>query len=207
MPVPPVNLALLAYDEPLGPGRVRVERTGPGQLVVTVGPPPVGRQLAALAPVAVLFGFLSTWLGLLLFGVLFRPGAIPADRLLVLPTLLVWAAAGTEFGLSFRNWSAPTRLAVDGDAFRFPYPTPRSRIEELPARLVVRLGVVARRSRLLRRDRAALEVGLERGPRFQLLLGYPRSTLDELTDLLGPALGLDRADDESASGDGKNLGG
>jgi hypothetical protein len=186
--------AALGYDTPLGVGQVRVHRPSDGQLVVTVGPPPVGRQLYALAPVALLFGFLSTWLGLLLFGVVARPGAIPLDRMLVLPSLAAWALIGIEFGLSFQNWSAPTRLVVDGDSFQFPYPTPRSRAEELPARAVDRLAVVTVRAGPLRREHAALEVGVDRGPRFRLFVGYPRRTLDELTDLLGPALGLDRTD-------------
>lgn len=191
---PPLAAAALEYDTPLGVGQVRAHRPGERQLVVTVGPPPVGRQLLALLPIAVLFGFLSTWLGLLLFGVVARPGAIPLDRMLVFPSTVAWGLIGVEFGLSFRNWSAPTRLVVDGDTFRFPYPTPRSRPEELPARSVDRLAVVATRGRLSRHERAALEVGVERGPRFQILSGYPRRTLDELTDLLGPALGLDRTD-------------
>ena len=184
----------LEYDTPLGAGQVRVYRPGEQQLVVMVGPPPVGRQLWALLPIALLFGFLSTWLGLLLFGVLARPGAIPLDKLLVLPSLLAWGSAGLEFGLSFKNWSAPTRLVVDRDTFQFPYPTPRSRTEELPARAVSRLAAVTTRSMFWRSERAALEIGVERGPRFQILLGYPRHTIDELTDLLGPALGLDRSD-------------
>ena len=189
----PVATAL-EYDTPLGVGQVRVYRPGEQQLVVMVVPPQVGRQLCALVPFALLFGFLSTWLGLLLFGVVARPGAIPLDKLLVLPSLLAWGSAGLEFGLSFKNWSAPTRLVVDGDTFQFPYPTPRSRAEELPARAVSRLAVVTARTGLLRREQTALEVGVERGPRFQLFPGYPRRTLDELTDLLGPALGLDRSD-------------
>ena len=193
-PQPQPVAPALAYDTPLGVGQVRIHRPGDGQLVVLVGPPPVGRQLLALLPIGLLFGFLSTWLGLLLFGVVARPGAIPLDRLLVLPSLLAWGVVGAEFGLSFKNWSAPARLVVDGDTFRFPYPTPRSRAEELPARAVSRLAVVTARTGLLRREQTALEVGVERGPRFQLFPGYPRRTLDELTDLLGPALGLDRSD-------------
>ncbi len=114
--------------------------------------------------------------------------ALAADRLLVLPSLLVWGFAGAEFALQFRHWSAPVRLTVGGGAFSFPYPTFRSRPEDLRADLVARVDVVQVRSRVLRRRRWALEVGLEHGPTFALLAGYPHRTLEEV----GVAFGITR---------------
>lgn len=191
---PPVPPSALCYDTPLAVGQVRVDRPDDGQVVIAVGPPPLSQQIVGLTPVALLFGVLCVALGLLMVGVVFRPGAIPYDKLLLIPTLLALGFAAVELVAAVRSGSLPCRLSVDQSTFRFPYPSERSAIEEIPSRLVGRINVVTIRTRLLRRRVNALEIELQRGPRFRLFIGYPQKTLDELTDLLGPALGLSAAE-------------
>jgi len=180
----------LAYDTPLAIGQIRVHRPSEGRLVISVGPPPLARQMAGVAPVAVLFGFLCVCFGLLAVGILFRPEAIPYDKLLMIPVLLVLGFSGVELAVSLRGWSAPCQLTIDQTTLGVPYPTERSPIEQVPAHAVDCIKVVSVRTRLLRRHVDALEIRLSFGPTFRLFAGYPRKTLDELTDLLGPPLGL-----------------
>ncbi len=91
---------------------------------------------------------------------------------------------------TFRNWSQPAQLEIDGPVFRVPFPMPQSKAEEIPVRLIRQLRIHTGRSRVLRRPVESLEVGLDRGTKFLLFTGYPHRTLAELTDVLGPALGL-----------------
>ena len=193
-PVAPLPAAL-AYDVPLAPGQVRPHRPAADSLVVDVGPLPAGRLLLSLAPLAVIFGFLCVELAVLVWSAVRHPGTVPIDKLLLLPSALVWAFVGMELALQFRGASTPVRLTVAGGTFAFPYPGPRSPPEPLRAADVVRLGVATGRSRLLRRRRVALEVALRQGATFALLPGYPRDTLEAICDLLGPALGLDATPD------------
>lgn len=181
--------AALVYDTPLAVGQIRVHRPGAGQLVIYVGPPPAARQIAAIAPIAGLFGFLCVCFGLLLVGLLFRPEAIPYNKLLLIPVLLALGFSGAELAVAFRSGSSPCSLTVDLAGLGIPYPTERSEIELVPTQAIGRIDVVTIRTRLLRRV-SALEIGLAHGPRLQLFVGYPRKMLDELSDLLGPALGL-----------------
>ncbi|HEX8911263.1 MAG TPA: hypothetical protein VF796_02805 [Humisphaera sp.] len=183
----------LAYDAPLGPGQVRADHGLNGSLVVNVGPPAPAQQLLADLPVLAMLVMVSVALGLLAFAVATgRAGeALSLERLLLLPTFLIWAVLLVEFALSSRKRSrSVTRLAVGGGVFAFPYPAPTDRLEEVPALRVVRLDVAAERTLLLRRRRHAVVVGLAGGATFKLLAGHPRATLDEVTELLGPALGL-----------------
>ena len=192
---PPVPAAL-QYDTPLGVGQVRVHAPSEHELYIEVGPPPTAQQVAGLAPVALLFLLLSVAFGLLVFSVVFRPAAIPHGRLLLIPTIVAMGFAGMELLTPFRHWSNPSKLSVIGGTFSFSYPSPRSAPEEVEATLVCRLTVTTTKSRLLGRSISALEIGLagkigwRPGPRFVLFRGYPTRTLDELTDLLGPALGM-----------------
>jgi hypothetical protein len=197
----------LTYDTPLSAGQVRVHRPGDGSLIVSVGPPPIGQQLWSLAPVALLLTFLSCWLGVLLLSLLKYRGLVPfgVDKLMLVPTMLAWGFAFAEFVAPFRQWSREVRLAVGNGVLAAPYPTPRSRIEEVPARLIVGLKVVTRRRRLTRARFQALEVALDHGPRFRVLQGYPVRTLEEVCDLLGPALGLEAKVDQSVVTRGEDV--
>jgi hypothetical protein len=184
----------LAYDAPLAPGQVRADHGLDGSLVVTVGPAAPAQQLWAELPVLAMLVMMSVALGLLAFAVATgRAGAsaLSLERLLLLPTFLIWAVLVVEFTLSSRKRAAAsTRLTVGGGVFAFPYPTPTDRLEEVPAVRVVRLDVAAERTLLLRRRRHAVVVALAGGATFRLLAGHPRATLDAVTELLGPALGL-----------------
>lgn len=185
---------LLPYGTRLGVGQIRVDRPSPQELYVEVGPAPPLQQIATVAPIAALSLLLSVAFGLLAFSALLRPGAIPRAGLLLIPTVVALGFCGMELLSAFRNAAASARLSVIGGRFGFPYPSARSATEDLDVTAVNRLNVVTTRTRLLRRRVSALEIGLSRGPRFLLFRGYPEKTLDELTDLLGPALGLTAAD-------------
>ena len=192
----PPAIAALQYDAPLGVGQVRAHAPSGRELYIEVGPPLSTQQIAGLAPVALLFLLLSVAFGLLVFSIVFRPAAIPRNKLLLLPTVVAMGFAGMELLTTFRHWSTASVLSVVDGTFSFSYPSPRSAPEEVEATLIRRLAVVTARSRLLRRSISALEIGLAGsdgrhvGPRFLLFRGYPTQTLDELTNLLGPALGL-----------------
>jgi hypothetical protein len=188
----------LRYDTPLGVGQVRVHHMGDGRLAIQVGPPGVRKQLLRLAPLTLLFGFLCTCLGLLTVGLVARPGAIPYNKLLFVPTLVAWGFCGLEMLSAFRNWSQPAQLEVDRKTFRCPFPHPQSEAEEVPTRLVCHLKLVQRRSRVLRQQTESLEVGIEHGAHFLIFTGYPHETLEKLTEVLGPALGL-TVDDSSGA--------
>jgi hypothetical protein len=179
----------LPYDTPLGVGQIRTHRPNPSTLVVLVGPAPLATQLIWIAPIGAMVGIFSFWMAALLWSVLVKT-FLPFDTWLLLPAGIAWAFCGVELAMQFRNWGTPSRFIVTPDAFRFPYPSPKSRLEEVPARKIVRLRVSARRGRLLRRDVHALEIEVEKGPRFQLLRGYPRAALEELSDLLAKELGM-----------------
>src|SRR3954470_19042341 len=152
----------LPYDTPLGPGQVRVHRPDEQTLVIGVGPPPIAQQLWSIVPIAALLMLISIWLGVLLLSLLRYRGLVPSDidKLLLLPTLLAWGFALAEFIAPYRNWSREVRLSVGGGVLTVPYPTPRSRPEEIPARLVSGLRVITRRRRLTRIRFQALEIAL-----------------------------------------------
>lgn len=184
----------LSYVSPLGPGQIRVTHGLDRSVTVLVGPQPWIEQVLSQGLLVALLGVFSVGLAVLVYTVLTGQGILPMHpALLLLPMFLVWSVLGMEFGLSFRNRSTPTRLVVAGGKFAFPYPLPRSRTEELPVLRVVRLDVEVYRTRLLRRERSALVVGLGGGATMRLLAGYPRETLDRLCDVLGPELGLTAA--------------
>jgi hypothetical protein len=191
----------LAYATPLAAGQVRPHRPGDGSLAVDVGPLPAAAQARAAAPLAAVFGVLCVELAVVLWSMLWVPGAVPIDKLLVVPSALVWGFVGLELALQFRGRSAACRLEVAADGtFAFPYPTPRSRVEQVPAADVVRLGVVAARSRVLRRRRAVLRATLRQRATFDLLPGHSAATLEDVCDLLGPALGLDARESDARGG-------
>jgi hypothetical protein len=180
---------LLPYDTPLGVGQIRTHRPDPSTLVILVGPAPLSAQLLAIVPIAAMVGIFSIWLGALLWSAI-NDSFMPTAMYLLLPTGIAWIFCGIELAMQFRKWGSPSRFTVSPDLFRFPYPSPRSRLEEVPAKSIVRLRVSNRRSRLQRRDVHALEIEVESGPRFQLLRNYPRAMLEELSDLLAKELGM-----------------
>ncbi|QOV87767.1 hypothetical protein [Humisphaera borealis] len=189
-------MTALQYDTPLGVGQVRVHAPSSRELYIEVGPPPAAQQVIALAPLGLLFLLLGTALGLFTYSAIFRPAAIPYSKLLLIPTIVAMGFAAMELAAALRRWSVPSKLSVIGGTFQFAYPSPRSAPEEVDAMLIRRISVVTARSRVLRRSVSALEIGLaaasgrRTGPRFLLFRGYPKRTLDELSDLLGPALGM-----------------
>jgi hypothetical protein len=187
----PSQHVLLPYEQPVGVGQIRTHRPNPSTLVVLVGPPPLVTQLFSILPMAAMVGIFSFWLGALLWSALIHP-FLPLDSWMLLPAGIVWAFCGFELAMQFRKWNSPSRFMVTPAAFAFPYPTPRSRLEEVPADNIVRLRVS---SRIRQRDVHALEIELEHVA-FQLLRGYPRSTLDELCDLLAKELKMAYSPDD-----------
>jgi hypothetical protein len=192
MPAPSHRLQppFLSYGTSLGVGAVRVHAPTETELYIEIGPQPAGRRLLDLAPVALLALFLSVAFGLLLFGVMFRPAAIPYAGLLLVPTVIGLVFCGMELWVALRGWRMPSRLSVLDGVFSFPYPSPRSQPEEIPVSRINRIDVVCVRSRILRLPTRALEIGITGASTFRLYKGYPQKTLDEVTNLLGPAMGL-----------------
>ena len=184
------TLPRLAYEPAIGPGQLRAHRPDAATIEISLGAPPLFRQLIGFLPLAIPFGIFSVSLSTLLFGVILHQGLVPMQNLLLLPIALLWAVFTLELIFSFRHRSARTRIIASDQALFLPFPGPRSPLEEIPARIIVRVSVAVRRTPIFRRTLYELEVGLEQGSKVTLLRGYPPEVLHELSDLIGPVLGL-----------------